>query len=90
VDAQNVQRLGVAGIKNVERMLAAGRTPGARQELADRTGVPLDDVVEFVKLSDLSRLGGVKAVRARLYYDAGVDTLEKMAQLQARLDTLSK
>ena len=85
-----MQRLGVAGIKNVEQMLAAGRTPGARQELADRTGVPLDDVVEFVKLSNLSRLGGVKAVRARLYYDAGVDTLEKMAQLQARLDTLSK
>ena len=28
----------------------------------------------MVKLSDLSRLGAVNSVRARLYYDAGLDT----------------
>jgi len=33
-----------------------------------------------VKLSDLARIPGVKGIRARLYYDAGVDTIEKMAQ----------
>jgi hypothetical protein len=38
-------------------------------------------MLELVKLSDLSRLGGLKSVRARLfYYDAGVDTVEKIAQ----------
>jgi predicted RecB family nuclease len=36
-------------------------------------------VLELVKLSDLSRLPGVKGIRARLYYDAGVDTVEKLA-----------
>jgi hypothetical protein len=30
-------------------------------------------------LSDLARLPGVKGIRARLYYDAGVDCVEKMA-----------
>jgi len=33
-----------------------------------------------VKLADLSRIKGVKNVRARLYYDAGIDTVEKMAR----------
>jgi len=32
-----------------------------------------------VRLSDLSRLPGVKGIRARLYYDAGVHSVEKLA-----------
>jgi hypothetical protein len=35
--------------------------------------------LEFVKLSDLARVQGLKNIRARLYYDAGVDTIEKLA-----------
>lgn len=34
-----------------------------------------------MKLSDLTRLGAIKSIRARLYYDAGIDTPQKMAQL---------
>jgi hypothetical protein len=37
-------------------------------------------ILELVKLSDLARIQGVKGIRARLYYDAGVDTMEKMAK----------
>jgi len=36
--------------------------------------------VEIVKLSDLARIPGVKGVRARLYHDAGLDTVEKIAE----------
>ena len=43
------------------------------------TGLPLKVILELVKLSDLSRLRGVKGIRARLYYDAGFDTVEKLA-----------
>ncbi|MGD8904752.1 MAG: DUF4332 domain-containing protein, partial [Anaerolineae bacterium] len=57
-----------------------GRTPGERQRLAERTGIPIDAILELVKLSDLARIQGLKAIRARLYYDAGVDTLEKLAR----------
>jgi hypothetical protein len=80
VNPQHAAQLEAIGIKDVAHMLKAGRTPVGRQELAQRTGVPLDAILEFVKLSDLARLAGVKGIRARLYYDAGVDTLEKMAQ----------
>jgi hypothetical protein len=79
VDPAYVDALKYAGIKNVSQMLVAGRTPEQREELAERTGVPLENILELVKLSDLSRIPGVKGIRARLYHDAGVDTIENMA-----------
>jgi hypothetical protein len=79
VDPEHAAILARAGIGNVKQMLKAGRTPDARQKLADETGLPLDAILEFVQLSDLARIPGIKSIRARLYHDAGVDTLEKMA-----------
>jgi hypothetical protein len=32
-----------------------------------------------VQLSDLARIPGVKRIRARLYFDAGLDTMAKIA-----------
>jgi hypothetical protein len=80
VNPAHAQALARAGIEHVEHMLKAGRTPGDRQALAQKTGLPPEAILEFVKLSDLARLPGVKGIRARLYYDAGVDTVEKMAR----------
>jgi hypothetical protein len=80
VNPEYVEKLAALGIRNVKQMLKAGRTRSDRQELAARSGIPLDAVLEFVKLSDLARIPGVKGIRARLYCDAGVDTIEKMAQ----------
>jgi hypothetical protein len=39
----------------------------------------VDSITELVKLSDLARIPGLKKVRARLYYNAGLDTVEKIA-----------
>jgi len=61
-------------------MLELGKTRIGRQKLSDKTGIPAEAILEFVKLSDLSRIEGVKNIRARLYYDAGIDTVEKMAK----------
>jgi hypothetical protein len=79
LDPAHVAALETAGIATAKQMLEAGRTPRNRQELADRLGVPVEAILEMVKLCDLSRLMGVKSVRARLYHDAGVDTVEKLA-----------
>lgn len=62
-------------------MIRAGGTTQARLALSEATGVPLERVVEYVKLADISRIGAVKAVRARLYVDAGIDTVDKVAAL---------
>jgi hypothetical protein len=83
VDLENVAKLETIGIFNVEQMLEAGKTSGDRQKLSKRTGIPLASILEFVKLSDLSRLGAIKNVRARLYYDAGLDTPDKFTQWDA-------
>jgi hypothetical protein len=79
VDSEGVSRLEAAGISTVEQLLAAGKTARNRQGLAERTGASAAAILELVKLSDLSRLEGVKGVRARLYYDAGLDSVEKLA-----------
>ncbi len=75
-----MKKLAALGIRNVKDMLEAGQTRKAREELSVKTGIPAETILELVKLSDLSRLEGVKGIRARLYYDAGIDTVEKMAK----------
>lgn len=80
VDEDHVRKLAVEGIVNVEHMVATGKTPALREALSQKTGVPLEVILEYVKLSDLARVGGLRGVRARLYYDAGVDTIDKLAQ----------
>jgi hypothetical protein len=71
-------------------MMEAGRTEKDREQLAGASGVPLEKIEELVSLSNLARIPGVKTIRARLYHDAGFDTLEKLAacdpeDLRARL-----
>jgi hypothetical protein len=80
VNLEYVNQLESVGIVNVEQMLQAGKTPDGRQQLSTKSRVPLAAILELVKLSDLSRVGALKSVRARLYYDAGVDTPEQIAQ----------
>lgn len=82
IDSGTVDRLAKFGIRNIDQMMEAGASPGKREELAAQTGIPLSKVVELVKLSDLARIPGVKSIRARLYYDAGLDTVEKIANLE--------
>lgn len=79
VDPAAVAGLAARGIINAEQLLAAGRTREQRSALAKETGITEETLLEMVKLSDLARLPGVKGIRARLYYDAGVDSVEKMA-----------
>jgi hypothetical protein len=83
VEPEYVEKLAAAGIKNAEQMLAAGQTAEKRAALAQDTGIPKEAILELVRLSDLARLPGVKGIRARLYYDAGVDCVEKMAAWEA-------
>jgi hypothetical protein len=80
VNLQYTQALRKEGISTSEHMLNAGRTEDGRRKLAEKTGVPLGAILELVKLADLSRIVGLKSKRARLYYDAGLDTLDKIAK----------
>jgi hypothetical protein len=83
VDPASIEKLEAHGIKSAEQMLVVGRTASQRAALAQETGVPPEAILELVRLSDLARLPGVKGIRARLYYEAGVDSVEKMAGWEA-------
>jgi hypothetical protein len=76
----DVLKLEAIGIVSVQDLLSRGKTPAERGQLARQTGLPIETVLKLVKLSDLSRLGAVKSVRAVLYYEAGLDTPAKFAE----------
>jgi len=79
VNPKHVEKLRALGIRTAEQMLAAGETVAKRVALAKEAGLSEGAILELVKLSDLAGLPGVKGIRARLYYNAGVDSVEKMA-----------
>jgi hypothetical protein len=81
IDPCHIERLCELGIRNIDQMLEAGKTKKARQELSEKANIPPQVILELVKLSDLSRIFGVKGTRARLYHDAGIDTVEKISTL---------
>jgi hypothetical protein len=74
-----IKTLSKEGITTAKEMLYAGLNKQRRREVSRITGIPLEDVLELVKLSDQARIGGHKKVRARLYHEAGLDTIDKMA-----------
>lgn len=84
VNQAHVSKLKEVGITDIGQMIESGRTPDARRKLGKSTGIAVADILELVKLSNLARVTGVKGIRARLYYDAGLDTWEKVSFLDAR------
>lgn len=83
-DFEIVRVLSLHGIKTTDQMLHAGSCPDSRRDLSIQTGIPEESILEFVKLSDLARIPGVKGVRARLYYEIGIDSVEKMGNLDGQ------
>jgi hypothetical protein len=79
VDTEHTDRLSASGIRFARDLRKEGRTPQERQEIVDRTGVPLPAVEDLVRLSDLARITGLKGIRARLYLDGGVESVADLA-----------
>jgi len=77
-----VEILAAHGIRTTDLLLQAAAKQVDRKSLSDKTGIPEADILELVKLSDLARIPGVKGTRARLYYEAGIDSVEKIAGLE--------
>lgn len=84
VDQGSVKKLSAIGVSTVNQLLRKGSTPEKRRALAKASGAPLDSVSELYKLSQLSRLPGLKAVRGRLFYEAGLDSLDSIAALNGK------
>ena len=79
VDPEHVERLAAVGIKQTEQLFERAQSAQDRAALSDLTGVPDDALLELVKLSDLSRASYVGPTFARVIYEAGADTIGKLA-----------
>ena len=60
VKSEHAAALESLDVMNVAKMLEVGKTPILRKELAEKTGLDIVVIEEFVKLSDLARIPGVK------------------------------
>jgi len=83
VDSEYIERLAAVGIKHTKHLFERARFKRDRAELSRLVNVPSDALLELVKLSDLARIGGVGPVFARIFLDAGIDTLEKLSNSSA-------
>jgi predicted flap endonuclease-1-like 5' DNA nuclease len=72
-------KLAKAGIRTVERLLAAGATPKGRRELAATTGISDALILEWVNLADLLRIKGIGTQYSDLLEEAGVDTVLELS-----------
>jgi len=82
VDQDSVKKLSAIGIKTVNQLLRAGNCQEKHAALSAQSGASQDAILELFKLSNLSRLPGLKKVRCRLFFEAGLDTLESIAALE--------
>jgi predicted flap endonuclease-1-like 5' DNA nuclease len=71
-------QLRAAGIATVEALLAAGATPGGRQELEQKSRIGHALILEWVNLADLMRIKGVGEEYSDLLEEAGVDTVKEL------------
>ena len=70
-------------IRTAEQLLYSGLTEADRKEIAEQTNLSNEVITKLVKLANLARIPGVKKVRAKLFYEAGLDTLTKMASFDS-------
>lgn len=72
-----------AGVSTVEQLLDAAGSPEGRRELAQRTGVSPQRVLEWVNRADLMRINGVGSEFSDLLEASGVDTVGELATHRA-------
>jgi predicted flap endonuclease-1-like 5' DNA nuclease len=77
------QRLSAVGITTTGKLLKQGATPKGREEIAHKTGISGNLILEWVNHADLYRIKGVAEEYSDLLEEAGVDTIPELAQRNA-------
>jgi predicted flap endonuclease-1-like 5' DNA nuclease len=71
-------KLQAVGVKTVADLLARGKTPKGRKELAEATGISEKLILKWVDMSDLFRVKGIGPEYSELLEKAGVDTVKEL------------
>ena len=73
------EKLGKAGIKTTEVLLEMGGSAKGRKDLAAKTGITEDKLLEWVNRADLFRIKGIGSEYSDLLEAAGVDSVPELA-----------
>ena len=76
-------RLANIGVSTFEALLKRGASKKGRKNIADKCGIPEDDILRCVKKADLARIKGIGSQYADLLEVVGVDSVPKLAQRKA-------
>jgi hypothetical protein len=80
VNEDSVDKLASLGITHSKHLFDRGRTRKDREDLSAVSGVPMAELLELVKLSDLARIRGLGGAFVRLFYEAGADTIDGLSR----------
>lgn len=69
-------KLEANGIKDSKQLFDNAAKRSDRQKMAEKYKLPIDKLVELVRLCDLVRIAGVGPVFARIIYDSGIYTVK--------------
>lgn len=69
------------GIKDTSKLFDKVKTPQLRKELAKTTGINEFEINRLTRLTDLSRIKWAAATFTSMLYDLGIDTVEKVSQM---------
>jgi len=74
------EKLQAVGVRTVETLRQIGGTPEGRKELAEKTGIGDEYILDWVNRADLMRITGIGEEYSDLLECAGVDTVVELAQ----------
>ena len=77
------EKLSAAGVKSIEKLLEMGSTPKGRKELAAKSGLGDNKILEWVNRADLFRVKGIGSEYGDLLEASGVDTVVELATRKA-------
>lgn len=84
VEEETLNRLNSARIKNTAHLFRRVKTLADRKKLASELKIDDSVLLELTKLTDLVRIKWVGPVFARIFLDSGVDTVQKVAKVDAK------
>lgn len=74
------KKLSAAGIKTTDALLKKGATPAGRKEIAEKTGIGHELILDWVNYVDLYRIKGIGSEYSELLEKGGVDTVVELGK----------
>jgi hypothetical protein len=83
ISTEYINKIEAIGIRNSRQFFNKANDRVKRDQISQRTDIPIEILDELVCLSDLVRAYGVGPVFARLIYDVGIKTIKEFVEYTA-------